>query len=70
MKVIDNDDTTSTLTCEISHEEMLIIMAGMREICFGVDIHAFDTRLGYSKEQVSILVRQLRSILDEQGIEP
>ncbi|QJX01831.1 hypothetical protein HML84_04895 [Alcanivorax sp. IO_7] len=67
IKVIDNDG--AKLTCEISHEEILIIMAGMREICCGVDIHAFDARIGYSKERVGVLVRQLRSILDEQGID-
>lgn len=67
MKVIDNND--KLLTCEISHEEMLILMAGMREICFGVDMHAFDTRIGFSKERVGALVKNLRYILDEQGIE-
>lgn len=67
MRVIDNDGTK--LTCEISHDEILILMAGMREICYGVDIHAFETRLGYSKERVGVLVQQLRSILDEQGID-
>lgn len=67
MKVIDNDGTK--LTCEISREEILTLMAGMREICYGVDIHAFETRLGYSKERVGVLVQQLRSIIDEQGID-
>lgn len=66
MKVINNDGIT--LTCEISHEEMIILMAGMGEICYGVNIHAFETRLGYSKERVGVLVQQIRSILDEQGI--
>ncbi|MCW4627806.1 MULTISPECIES: hypothetical protein [Marinomonas] len=67
MKVVDNNGIK--LTCEISHEEILILMAGMREICYGVDIHAFETRLGYSKERVGVLVQQLRSILDEQDID-
>ena len=67
IKVIDSDG--AKLTCEISHEEILIIMAGMREICYGVDIHAFDARLGYSKERVGVLVRQLRSVLDGQGVD-
>lgn len=44
-------------------------MAGMREICYGVDIYAFDARLGYSKERVGVLVQQFRSIFDEQGID-
>ncbi|WP_322629313.1 hypothetical protein [Halothiobacillus sp.] len=67
MKVIDNNG--AKLTCEISYEEILIFMAGMREICYGVDIHAFETRMGYSKERVGVLVQQLKSILDEQGID-
>lgn len=67
MKVIDNNG--AKLTYEISYEEILIFMAGMREICYGVDIHAFETRMGYSKERVGVLVQQLRSILDEQGID-
>lgn len=69
MKVIDNDG--SKLTCEISHEEIKMLMGGMREICTGVHIHpdAFNLRVGYKQEQVMVLVLQLRSILDDQGIE-
>jgi|CXWL01.1.fsa_nt_gi hypothetical protein len=61
MKVLDNNG--NLLTCGISHEEMLILMAGMREICFGVDIHAFDTRIGFSKERLGALVKTLEIFL-------
>jgi hypothetical protein len=66
MKIIEYDG--KNLTCEISHEDILILMAGMREICYGVDIHAFETRIGYSRDRVGELVKQLRSILDDHGI--
>jgi|GEM_PF-4275408 len=67
MKVVDSDG--DKLTIEVSIEELLMIMGGMREICFGVEFHAFDTRVGFSKEKVGHLVGQLKAIIDEQGIE-
>jgi hypothetical protein len=57
------------LTCEISHEEIRIIKVCLGEICYGIDIHAFETRIGSSRERVGELVTQLKTIIDEQGIE-
>ena len=67
MKVIKNSD--EVLTCEINHEEILMLMAGMREICAGVYLPDFDLRMGFSKERVGSLVMNIRNIIDEQGID-
>lgn len=67
MKVLENNG--ESLVCELSHDEVLMLMAGMREICYGVDFHAFETRIGFSREQVGLLVKQFRALVDEQGID-
>jgi len=66
MKKINSDDKNISL--EFSHEEILMIGAVMREICFGTPFSAFQTRVGWTEEQVGDVSKNLRNILNKLDI--
>jgi hypothetical protein len=49
----------------MSYEELLILHSALNEVCNGIDIFEFDTRIGATKEQVNILLKQIGSALDK-----
>lgn len=62
MRLLDNTDTTVSI--EISHEHALMIVALVREACFGTVMQDFETRVGYSPRRVGEIARQLHEILE------
>jgi len=48
----------------ISEQELIIINNSLNEICHGINIHEFQTRIGASKEAVGNLLSQIHAIRD------
>ena len=63
MKTIEKTPTRSTV--ELSTLELLILNNALNEICNGVDISAFETRLGASRAEVTELLREIGTCIDD-----
>ena len=45
-----------------SNDELIILNNALNEICNGVDIPQFETRVGYPRERVEALLEQINSV--------
>lgn len=52
------------LSIEISQEELLILNAAMNEICNGIDVFEFETRIGADRDRVALLLNEIRGCVD------
>lgn len=50
---------------EINESELLVLHASLNEVCNGIDVQAFDTRIGSSKESVADLLVEIGGIMDQ-----
>ncbi len=62
------DKTDKTVTIEMTHEQVLMIVALVRESCFGTPMHGFDIRVGYPPETVGEIASELNNLLHEVGV--
>jgi len=46
-----------------SNDELVILNNALNEICNGVDIPQFQTRVGYSRERVEDLLEQMNRLI-------
>lgn len=67
MKLFGNNK--ETITCELTHDEIRMLMACTREIGAGVHFHAFETRIGFQRESVVALAKSIHELMAEAGIE-
>ena len=51
----------------MTHEELFIITAALNEICNGIDIFEFETRIGSERERVALLLKEMVSLLDKMS---
>lgn len=56
-------------TCEqsrigISREELLIVNAALNEVCNGIEVLEFETRIGAHRERVAALLEEIGALLD------
>ncbi|MGP9434754.1 hypothetical protein ACT3RR_04895 [Ewingella sp. AOP8-B2-18] len=49
----------------LNESELLMLNAALNEICNGIDIQEFDTRIGSSKESVANLLGKIGGVLDQ-----
>ena len=49
---------------EIGRDELLIVNAALNEICNGIAVFEFDTRIGADRERVAALLREVGALLD------
>lgn len=63
MKCLKKDKDKADLS--FSMDELLIINAALNEVCNGIDVFEFDTRIGFSKEQVSLFLEAINKLIDE-----
>jgi hypothetical protein len=47
-----------------SRDELLVLNAALNEICNGVDVFEFETRIGADREFVTTLLHEIGSVLD------
>lgn len=50
---------------EVSHEELLIFNAALNEICNGIEMIEFETRIGASRAKVAELMAEVQAVLDQ-----
>ena len=62
MKIIST--TTEYPEIKFDREELLIINAALNEICNGIDLFEFETRIGADRERVVTLLKDVGSLLD------
>ena len=63
MEVIKAAEDRSQI--EIDREELLIVNAALNEVCNGIEVFEFETRIGANRWRVADLLRQIGSLLDK-----
>lgn len=56
--------TEAKVSIEMTHEQALMIVALVRETCFGTVMHGFEARVGYAPDRVGEIAKQLYEILE------
>jgi hypothetical protein len=56
--------TTECSEVKFDQEELLIINAALNEICNGIELFEFETRIGAGRERVVTLLKDVGSLLD------
>ena len=51
----------------LSKDELLILYAALNEICNGIDVHEFETRIGATTEQALKLMGEVGQLLDSMA---
>jgi hypothetical protein len=62
MKIIET--TQENATIEMSRDELLIVNAALNEVCHGIEIFEFETRIGARRDHVSSISNQINLLLD------
>lgn len=63
MEVIDIAAERSQIN--IDREELLIVNAALNEVCNGIALPEFETRIGAGRERVVALLKEIGALLDE-----
>lgn len=62
MEVIDSTSERSRIG--VSRDELLIVNAALNEVCNGIEVFEFETRIGADRERVAALLKEIGSLLD------
>lgn len=49
----------------LNESEILVLNAALNEVCNGINVQEFDTRIGSSKESVANLLGNISRVLDQ-----
>lgn len=52
----------------MSHDELLIVNAALNEICNGIAVFEFETRIGADRDRVAELLKQVGLLLDRMDL--
>lgn len=63
MKVVSPSREATQIS--LSFDELLILNAALNEICNGIEVFEFSTRIGAEKDEVRELLASLRSTIDK-----
>ncbi|MDR6392900.1 hypothetical protein [Paraburkholderia phenoliruptrix] len=50
---------------EVSHEELLVLNAALNEVCNGIDMFEFETRIGAPRAKAERLMAEIQAALDQ-----
>jgi len=64
MKLID---VNPEVKIKLTEDELLIINASLNEVCNGIDVFEFETRIGASREKIENMIIEVQAILSEIG---
>ena len=53
---------------ELSRDELLILNAALNEVCNGIAMFEFDTRIGASRDKVAEMLREVNELLDRMDM--
>ena len=56
------ESSNQSITLRLSPDEVIILSNALNEICNGIAISEFETRIGYTREDVETLLAELRQI--------
>ncbi|ATM87922.1 hypothetical protein OP862_00515 [Yersinia massiliensis] len=59
--------TKSNADINITENELLILNSALNEVCNGIDIAEFETRIGSERDEVAALLSKIGSILDQMS---
>ncbi|TCS59842.1 hypothetical protein [Varunaivibrio sulfuroxidans] len=62
MKVINPSE--EKLTVDMGLDDLLILNAALNEVCNGVGIFEFETRIGVNRDRAQLLLAQLGEAID------
>ena len=54
---------------DISREELLIVNAALNEVCNGIDVFEFETRIGADRQRVAALLKKIGLLLDNMDLQ-
>lgn len=63
MEFLKNNLTSADI--KISIDELLTIHQSLNEVCNGIDLFEFQTRIGVSREEVACLMKIINQIIDK-----
>ncbi|HJS03050.1 MAG TPA: hypothetical protein VJ832_06210 [Variovorax sp.] len=63
MEVINTAAERSRI--DIGREELLIVNAALNEVCNGIAVFEFETRIGANRERVAALLKEISSLIDK-----
>ena len=55
--------TAATITVTFTRRELEIVNNALNEVCNGIDVYEFETRLGASREEVKALLEGIHRVL-------
>ena len=61
MEYVKNEDNKYTIN--FSKDELYIINNALNEVCNGIDLFEFDSRLGTTIDEVKALLKDINSVL-------
>lgn len=50
---------------DIGRDELLIVNAALNEVCNGIAVFEFETRIGADRARVAALLREVGAVLDK-----
>ena len=59
--------TKSNADISITESELLILNSALNEVCNGIDITEFETRIGSERDNVAALLSKIGSVLDQMS---
>jgi hypothetical protein len=62
MEIIETSQ--ASVLVRISRDELLIMHASLNEVCNGIEIFEFETRVGADRDRVRSMLDQIGSVLD------
>jgi len=53
------------MNVNLTKDDLFIILSALNEICNGIDIFEFETRIGASKVEVQLLEERIKTMLNQ-----
>lgn len=66
MEIIDVTGEKSQIG--VTRDELLIVNAALNEVCNGIAVFEFETRIGADPDRVAALLRELGLLLDRMDL--
>ena len=61
--------SNNEIELSISKDELLIIKNCVTEVCSGMHVYEFQTRIGFRREEVVAFAKELKSAINDIGID-
>jgi hypothetical protein len=56
--------SSSDIELRMNQDELVILNNALNEVCHGFEVDEFETRIGSSREQASVLLQAIGQLLD------